>query len=30
VARHGNRIPPYRETVNYVRRISAAYQRATQ
>lgn len=30
VARYGNRIPPYRETTNYVRRISAAYNRATK
>lgn len=30
VARFGNRIPPYRETVGYVRRISAAYLRATK
>jgi soluble lytic murein transglycosylase-like protein len=30
VARYGNRVPPYRETVNYVRRISAAYRRATR
>ena len=26
VARYGNRVPPYRETINYVRRISWAYQ----
>ncbi|MBS1809634.1 MAG: lytic transglycosylase domain-containing protein [Acidobacteria bacterium] len=25
VARYGNRVPPYRETINYVRRISWAY-----
>ncbi len=25
VARYGNRVPPYRETMNYVRRISGAY-----
>lgn len=25
VARYGNRVPPYRETINYVRRISGAY-----
>lgn len=25
VARYGNRVPPYRETVNYVRRIGGAY-----
>lgn len=30
VARYGNRVPPYRETINYVRRISAAYRRATR
>ena len=30
VERYGNRIPPYRETVNYVRRISWAYYRARQ
>jgi soluble lytic murein transglycosylase-like protein len=29
VARYGNRIPPYRETQDYVRRISAHYQRLT-
>jgi soluble lytic murein transglycosylase-like protein len=28
VARHGRRVPPYRETQNYVRRINAAYRRA--
>ena len=28
VARYGNQIPPYRETLGYVRRISAAYWRA--
>lgn len=27
VARYGNRIPPYRETQDYVRRITAHYQR---
>jgi hypothetical protein len=27
VARYGNRIPPYRETINYVQRISAHYTR---
>lgn len=27
VARYGNRIPPYRETQDYVRKISAHYQR---
>jgi hypothetical protein len=27
VARYGNRVPPYRETQDYVRRISAHYQR---
>lgn len=26
VARYGNRVPPYRETINYVRRIGGAYQ----
>jgi hypothetical protein len=25
VARYGNRVPPYRETINYVRRISGTY-----
>jgi soluble lytic murein transglycosylase-like protein len=30
VARYGNRVPPYRETVNYVRRIGAAYARAAR
>lgn len=29
VARYGNRVPPYRETQDYVRRISAHYQRLT-
>jgi soluble lytic murein transglycosylase-like protein len=29
VARYGYRVPPYRETQNYVRRINAAYRRAT-
>lgn len=29
VARFGNRIPPYRETVDYVQRISAHYNRLT-
>jgi len=29
VARYGNRIPPYRETVDYVQRISAHYNRLT-
>jgi len=28
VARYGRRVPPYRETVNYVRRINAAYRKA--
>lgn len=27
VARYGNRVPPYRETINYVQRISAHYTR---
>jgi hypothetical protein len=27
VARYGYRVPPYRETINYVQRISAHYQR---
>lgn len=27
VARYGNRVPPYRETMNYVQRISAHYTR---
>jgi hypothetical protein len=29
VARYGNRVPPYRETRDYVQRISAHYQRLT-
>jgi soluble lytic murein transglycosylase-like protein len=29
VARYGNRVPPYRETVDYVQRISAHYNRLT-
>jgi hypothetical protein len=29
VARYGNRIPPYRETMDYVQRISAHYNRLT-
>ena len=28
IIRHGYRVPPYRETQNYVRRINAAYRRA--
>ena len=28
VARYGHRVPPYRETQSYVRRINAAYRRA--
>jgi soluble lytic murein transglycosylase-like protein len=28
VLRHGRRIPPYRETINYVWRINTAYRRA--
>jgi soluble lytic murein transglycosylase-like protein len=29
VAKYGNRVPPYRETRNYVKKISYRYKRAT-
>lgn len=30
VRRHGRRIPPYAETISYVRRVTALYQQAAQ